>query len=312
MRIFYEQKSFTRGEGPVDLDARADVDIYHKAGKQLTNLIVSPIGNIYKRPGFRVLAQYKDRPPIRMIPFIFSDVSQYILIFYYRNTQDIAIDVYSPSNDIGDLELVATIPGPNQQLIGGYPAQYWQEMRYAQAFDYMYFTHPDYQLVELVRGQTDSDWTLNKITLVNPPFDSYDTETLLSTSGRIRFGGTLTVTATNPVFQDVETRRISGNRITRPGWKMKLPIGNEGGIVVETTRHLHNSKIEVIILTHIPTAIDTEVGNPASIGTSPPPTGGPVGSDQANNDRTCPVGFTFSGYDSNGSKICRNQGNAPN
>ena len=73
------QAVFSKGEVSEELLARFDVDSYHTALRQASNVIVLKYGGVTKRPGTRLVAPvYKDQG-VRLMPFQYSLEQTYVL-----------------------------------------------------------------------------------------------------------------------------------------------------------------------------------------------------------------------------------------
>lgn len=74
--------NFSSGEASPKLRGRADTVPYNTAAETLENVLGTKYGSVFRTPGRRHVAQVKDSSDIaRLIPFVFSSGSAYILLF---------------------------------------------------------------------------------------------------------------------------------------------------------------------------------------------------------------------------------------
>jgi hypothetical protein len=80
------QNSFSSGELSPTLYGRVDLDKYHTGLQTCRNAFVDYRGGITRRPGTRYVTVMSDNTkPHRLIPFIFSTVQAYVLVFGHMN-----------------------------------------------------------------------------------------------------------------------------------------------------------------------------------------------------------------------------------
>ena len=77
--------NFSSGEISPKLDGRIDLAQYFNGLQELTNWICVPQGGAKTRGGFHFVAETKDNEPARLIPFRFSELQNYMLLFGDEN-----------------------------------------------------------------------------------------------------------------------------------------------------------------------------------------------------------------------------------
>ena len=74
--------NFTAGELSPNVDARTQFSRYFDGSIKLENFVVRPQGGIFRRKGFKFLAEVKDSSKkVRLIPFEFSTLQTYVFEF---------------------------------------------------------------------------------------------------------------------------------------------------------------------------------------------------------------------------------------
>jgi len=73
--------SLNAGELSLQLSSRTDVNKYHQGEETLENFLVRPYGGVERRSGLEYIAKGKVTTAMRLVPFIFSQTSAYVLEF---------------------------------------------------------------------------------------------------------------------------------------------------------------------------------------------------------------------------------------
>lgn len=189
------QPSFTGGELSPSLWGRVDVARYQTSLNTCLNWIVRPYGGVSNRPGTKYLAEVKDSADyVRLIPFNFNAQQSYVLELgdlYFRIYTNGGQLVYSSGDHVGEPVEVVT-PWADDDLF---------EIQFTQSADVMTLVHPDYPPYEIKRLGAES-WTCTEIAFTSGPFQTVNSDSLLSVyaSGT---SGTITLTgSTAGFFQD--------------------------------------------------------------------------------------------------------------
>lgn len=76
------QTAFSAGEVSPEVLARTDINKFYTSLKKCRNMLISPTGGVYNRPGFRFVTETKDSTKHSIVQeFIFSEEQSYILEF---------------------------------------------------------------------------------------------------------------------------------------------------------------------------------------------------------------------------------------
>ena len=146
------QASFTGGEISPDLNDRIDLAKYSTACKALENMQIMPHGGVYKRTGFRYLANVTE--PVRLMPFIFS-VDQTYMLAWGTNT----LSFFTENGSVlGADNKPYTIKTP-------YSLAEASALSYIQSADVIYLASLDSPVYKLSRIAHDN-WTLEKLSFV--------------------------------------------------------------------------------------------------------------------------------------------------
>jgi hypothetical protein len=154
------QTNFSTGELDPLLRARVDLDSYKNALSKATNVLIQPQGGIRRRPGLKHIFELPNTSTesagngVRLVSFQFSVDDSYMLCFTHNRMQVIkAGSIITNINGTGNSYLTTTI---TSSLVG--------TMCWTQSADTLIITHPDLQPIKLVRGGSDSSWTISTIT----------------------------------------------------------------------------------------------------------------------------------------------------
>lgn len=186
-RFVSMQTNFTSGELDPLVRARVDIDAYNNALETAKNIICQPQGGVTRRPGTKFINELTGSPAngFRLIHFEFSVDDSYMLCF----TND-TMFVYK------DKALVHT------EASTGIPSAMLDKMCWTQSADTLIVVHEDYNPVKIVRGASDTDWTVSTITFDSIPNYAFN---LVSSNpaGTITpsdVSGKITITASAGVF----------------------------------------------------------------------------------------------------------------
>ena len=184
------QASFIAGELDPRLAARIDTDSYTKGAETLTNVICLGQGGVKRRPGMKYIDTVTESE-VRLVKFEFNITQTYLLVFV-----DSKMYVYM------DGVLQTNINGSgNDYLVTPYNSTEIKEMTWTQSADTLIICHNDYVPRKIVRGATDTTWSISNMTFTYyPTFDfnrNYD-------------AGSFTVSPSSPVVGDTVTITCSG------------------------------------------------------------------------------------------------------
>lgn len=143
------QTNFNSGEMDPRLANRTDVKQFYQGAATALNVVSMPQGGIQRRPGLRYLDTLNGTS--RLAAFSFNTEQTYCIVFTNNN-----IEVFMEGVSQANVTTTYTAA----QLAG---------MNWTQSADTMILVHPDHQPAKLVRGATDTSWTLSNITLTNIP-----------------------------------------------------------------------------------------------------------------------------------------------
>ena len=179
--------NFTAGELSTLINSRTQFQRYFNGSETLENWVVLTQGPIFRRKGFRFLAEVKDSTKrTRLIPFEFSTVQTYTIELgagYLR-----FFSAQGQVLDSGSNILEISNPYLESELF---------DIKFVQDSDVIYMVHPNHPIQKLIRVASNN-FTLNPVDLVRGP---YRDENIISTD-EVRLtgngwseGATLTLTA---------------------------------------------------------------------------------------------------------------------
>jgi hypothetical protein len=148
------QTNFTTGELDPLVRARVELKAYDNALETAKNVICQPQGGVTRRPGTKFINELTGTPAsgVRLVSFEFSVDDSYMLCF----TND-TMFVYKNKT------LVHT------ETSTGIPSAMLDKMCWTQSADTLIVVHEDYSPVKIVRGASDTDWTVSTISFDSIP-----------------------------------------------------------------------------------------------------------------------------------------------
>jgi len=173
------QTNFTTGELDPLLRSRVDLQAYNNALEVAKNVTCQPQGGVKRRPGTKFINELGGSPAngVRLVHFEFSVDDSYMLAFTNNRMY-----VYK------DKALVTNINGSgNDYLTTTIASAQLGTMCYTQSADTLIVVHEDIAPKKIVRGASDSAWTISDISFDSIPQHAY-TLTIANTSA----AGTLT------------------------------------------------------------------------------------------------------------------------
>jgi hypothetical protein len=189
------QTNFSTGELDPLLRARVDLEQYNNALAKATNVVVQPQGGIKRRPGSKYIYELPSSAAngVRMVPFEFSVLDSYMLVFVHQR-------MYIFKN--GALVTNINASGNDFLAITALTSAMLPQINWTQSADTLIVVHPDLPPITIVRGASDSAWTVTSISFNSIP-DYAFTLTVTNPAGTITPGnvsGNTTITASNNVF----------------------------------------------------------------------------------------------------------------
>lgn len=160
------QTSFITGELDPLLRARVDLQQYTNALAKATNVVVQPQGGIRRRPGLKHIVELPSAAAngVRLVPFEFSVDDSYMLCFTDLRMYILKDGVQITNiNGSGNAYLTTTITSAMLANI------VW-----TQSADTMIIVQEDLAPQRLVRGGSDSSWTISTIPFEGVPKYSFD------------------------------------------------------------------------------------------------------------------------------------------
>lgn len=159
------QTNFVTGELDPLLRSRVDLQQYQNALAKATNVLIQPQGGLRRRPGLKHLVELPNTSTasagngVRLINFEFSVDDSYMLCFTHQRMYVIKDGV-----------LITNINSSgNPYLSTSITSAMLDQINWTQSADTMILVHPDLQPTKLVRGASDSSWTISTITFDSIP-----------------------------------------------------------------------------------------------------------------------------------------------
>lgn len=164
------QTNFSSGEIDPLLRARIDLQTYNNSLAKATNVLIQPQGGLRRRPGLKHILELPSAAAngVRLVPFQFSVTDSYMLCF--TNQRMYVIKNGAVVSDINST-------GNNYLTVSSLTSAILDDMCWTQSADTLIIVHPDLQPVKLVRGGSDSSWTLTTITFDSIPKYAFTLQT---------------------------------------------------------------------------------------------------------------------------------------
>jgi len=181
------QTNFTTGELDPLVRSRVDLKAYENALETAQNVICQPQGGVTRRQGTKFINELGGSPAngVRLIHFEFSVDDSYMLCF-----TDDTMYVYK------NKALVHT------ETSTGIGSAYLANMCWTQSADTLIVVHEDLESKQIVRGASDTDWTVSNIPFNSIPKYAFTLATA-NPAGTITpsdVSGKITITASSGVF----------------------------------------------------------------------------------------------------------------
>lgn len=193
------QTNFSTGELDPLLRSRVDLAQYNNALAKATNVVIQPQGGMRRRPGTKYMAELPNSSTesaangVRLVPFEFSVDDSYMLCFTH-NRMYVFKDGVQVTNING---------GGTAYLTTSITGAMLSQLCWTQSADTMILVQEDLQPQRLVRGASDSSWTISSVTFEGIPKYAFTLTTTTPTAGHLTpsaVSGNVTLTAQNSVF----------------------------------------------------------------------------------------------------------------
>jgi len=186
------QTNFSTGELDPLLRSRIDLAQYNNALAKATNVLVQPQGGIRRRPGLKHIAELPNSAAngVRLVPFEFSVDDSYMLCFV-----DQRMYVFKDG-----VQITAINGGANPYLTTSITSAMLNQLNWTQSADTMFIVHPDLEPAKLVRGGSDSSWTISTVTFDNVPKYAFNLDSHTNNSETLTpsaVSGNITLTTTS-------------------------------------------------------------------------------------------------------------------
>ena len=191
------QTNFTTGELDPLARARVDLKAYENALEKAKNVICQPQGGVTRRPGTKFINELGGTPAdgVRLISFEFSTNDSYMLAFttnrmYVYKNKALITNIYASGN-------------PYLDTTGfGLTGTHMDHLVWTQSADTLIIVHEDQRPIKIVRGASDSSWTISNITLDSVPQYAFTiaTSNPAATLTPSDVSGKITLTASTGVF----------------------------------------------------------------------------------------------------------------
>ena len=195
-RAITVQTNFTTGEIDPLLKSRIDIEQYKNALDKARNVTIQPQGGVERRQGLQFIKEIPSAASpedgTKLIPFEFSTTQSYMLLFTHNR-----LYVYK------DKALLTNINGSgNDFLTTAIPSTKLSTLDFAQSFDTLILVHEDLTPFKLVRGASDTTWTISAISFVHVPYHAFtiSTSNPSATLTPSEVDGNITLTAGSGVF----------------------------------------------------------------------------------------------------------------
>lgn len=197
------QTNFSTGELDPLLRSRVDLAQYNNALAKATNVVIQPQGGMRRRPGTKYMAELPNSSTasaangVRLVPFEFSVDDSYMLCFTH-NRMYVFKDGVQVTNING---------GGTAYLTTSITGAMLTQLCWTQSADTMILVHEDLQPQRLVRGASDSSWTISSITFDSIPKYAFTLTTTTPSAGHLTpsaVSGNVTLTSQNTIFTSAD------------------------------------------------------------------------------------------------------------
>lgn len=215
------QSGFSWGEASPKLLSRVDLEQYEKATKTMLNCYSFLQGGVRRRPGtFFVGAVVDSGRPVRLIPFILSSTTSYLLVFNAGYMQVI--------DNTG--AFVETSPGVRYSLTHTYTDDELYNFTYAQAGAIMFIAHNNHK-PSYLQPYSPTSWVFTDVAttsraITNQWFENHAlTFKILAGSTRFATGDRFYFTMTSGIPGAITTDNTGGGAMTGNGVLTQISVG---------------------------------------------------------------------------------------
>ncbi len=204
---YFNQNNFNAGQLSEKLHKRSDLTSYQNGVKESVNFLPQLHGPTYKRPGTRRVGTARSNVSVRLIPFVFSSDTVYVLEFTplkmraYKNGALLAFT------------LTTTIT-----------ASMLPDLQYVQNGDTMYLTHEALAPQQLTRFG-DTTWTIHTMGFTPPAMYEAGTSVANTMTAAAASGTSVLFTAGATLFLASDVNRFIVEK-NGPGVAVILSIGS--------------------------------------------------------------------------------------
>lgn len=196
-RFVSVQTNFTTGELDPLLRSRVDLKARQNALETARNVVCQPQGGVKRRPGTKFINELGGTPAdgVRLVHFEFSVDDSYMLCFTNNRMY-----VYK------DKELITNINASGDDYLDttgyGLTSDHLDHLCWTQSADTLIIVDEDAAPVKIVRGASDSSWTIDNITFDSVPQYAFTITTTnpAATLTPSDVSGKVTLTASASVF----------------------------------------------------------------------------------------------------------------
>jgi hypothetical protein len=201
--------NFSKGELSPKIEGRPDLAAYFEGGRTVKNWFLMRQGGLQRRPGTRFVAEIG-----RTVDGVIATPAAGALLLPFEATIDDAFIVQVFDAGITyffkNKARIDSTPGNPVSVQMPYGHTLMPQVHFTQSVDVMYLFHNSFQQRRLSRF-ADDNWSLDTITYDPSPSFEDDTDVGTIANASISFNvsfGTVTVTASNPVFLAADVGRI--------------------------------------------------------------------------------------------------------
>lgn len=194
-RVVQVQTNFTTGELDPKLRARIDLSQYYNGLQTADNVSIQPQGGLTRRDGSLFVSELPadTADGVKMVAFEFSVNDSYMLVF-----TDQKMHVFK------DGALITDINGSGDDYLDvtKVTSSTLELLNFTQAADTLILVHPDMEPQRILRGATDSDWTVSDLSFdFVPKFAfSFSVSNPAGTITPSNTSGNIQITASSSVF----------------------------------------------------------------------------------------------------------------
>lgn len=217
-RVQQYQASFTIGELDPLLRGRIDLQQYYTSVASAKNVIFEPQGGFSRRPGLKFLQNITSdnaEDGVMLVPFEFSSEESFMFVMVAQKTNApnprIRMYIYK------DKQQLTNLNGSGNDYIDRITGSLYsvtdfdlKRLYFTQSADTLICVHPNFEPFKVVRGATDTDWTVSAINDLVIPMHQFNPSNTnpSATITPDKVDGTVTVTAGSSILQRLTLTNI--------------------------------------------------------------------------------------------------------